>query len=124
MIWSKGRQANLLRSTLREFYPAALVAFDDLASGDALEVLSVAPTPTLGAGPVAFEDRSGATPRRPPTPGRGASGRDPSRAALRAVAGTCRGGQRHGGFGRGPVAVIAEHGRPDRPAGRGARLGF
>jgi len=50
MIWSKGRQTNLLRSTLREFYPAALVAFDDLASGDALEVLKVAPTPTLGAG--------------------------------------------------------------------------
>jgi transposase len=50
MVWSKGRQANQLRSTLREFYPAALVAFDDLASGDALEVLKVAPTPTLGAG--------------------------------------------------------------------------
>jgi hypothetical protein len=50
MVWSRGRQTNLLRSTLREFYPAALVAFDDLASGDALEVLRVAPTPTLGAG--------------------------------------------------------------------------
>jgi len=50
MVWSRGRQTNLLRSTLREFYPNALVAFDDLASGDALEVLRVAPTPTLGAG--------------------------------------------------------------------------
>ena len=50
MIWSRTRQANFLRSTLREFYPAALVAFDDLTSGDALEVLKVAPTPTLGAG--------------------------------------------------------------------------
>jgi hypothetical protein len=50
MVWSTGRQTNLLRSTLREFYPAALVAFDDLASGDALEVLRIAPTPTLGAG--------------------------------------------------------------------------
>jgi transposase len=49
MIWSRGRQTNFLRSTLREFYPAALVAFEDLASGDALEVLRVAPTPTLGA---------------------------------------------------------------------------
>jgi hypothetical protein len=48
MIWSRGRQTNGLRSTLREFYPAALVAFDDLASGDALEVLRVAPTPELG----------------------------------------------------------------------------
>ena len=49
MVWSRGRQSNSLRSTLREFYPAALVAFDDLTSGDALEVLRVAPTPTLGA---------------------------------------------------------------------------
>lgn len=49
MIWSRGRQTNLLRSTLREFYPAALLAFDDLTSGDALEVLRVAPTPSLGA---------------------------------------------------------------------------
>jgi hypothetical protein len=49
MVWSKRRQANGLRSTLREFYPAALLAFDDLASGDALEVLRIAPTPTLGA---------------------------------------------------------------------------
>ena len=50
MVWSRGRQTNMLRSTLREFYPAALVAFEELASGDALEVLRVAPTPTLGAG--------------------------------------------------------------------------
>ena len=50
MVWSRGRQTNLLRSTLREFYPAALVAFEDLASPDALEVLGIAPTPTLGAG--------------------------------------------------------------------------
>lgn len=50
MIWTRGRQANFLRSTLREFYPAALVAFPDLASSDAVEVLKVAPTPSLGAG--------------------------------------------------------------------------
>ena len=49
MVWSRGRQTNLLRSTLREFYPAALLAFDDLSSSDALEVLRIAPTPTLGA---------------------------------------------------------------------------
>jgi len=48
MIWSRGRQTNALRSTLREFYPAALAAFDDLASADALEVLRIAPTPALG----------------------------------------------------------------------------
>lgn len=50
MIWSKGRQTNGLRSALREFYPGALAAFDDLASGDALEVLRIAPTPELGRG--------------------------------------------------------------------------
>jgi transposase len=48
MVWSRQRQTNLLRSTLREFYPAALVAFDNLAGGDALEVLRMAPTPELG----------------------------------------------------------------------------
>lgn len=48
MIWSRQRQANQLRSMLREFYPAALMAFDDLASGDALAVLAIAPTPTRG----------------------------------------------------------------------------
>jgi transposase len=48
MIWSRQRQTNQLRSTLREFYPAALVAFDDLASRDALSVLAIASTPTQG----------------------------------------------------------------------------
>ena len=49
MIWSRRRQANMLRSALREFYPAALAAFDDLTSGDAVEVLRAAPAPALGA---------------------------------------------------------------------------
>src|ERR1019366_7047673 len=49
LLASKANQVTgALSSTLREFYPAALVAFDDLASGDALEVLRVAPTPELG----------------------------------------------------------------------------
>ena len=39
----------MLRSALREFYPAALAAFDDLTSGDAVEVLRAAPAPALGA---------------------------------------------------------------------------
>jgi transposase len=49
MIWNRRRQANQLRSALREFYPAALAAFDDLTSSDALAVLRVAPEPALGA---------------------------------------------------------------------------
>jgi hypothetical protein len=48
MIWTRQRQTNQLRSTLREFYPAALDAFDDLASNDALAVLAIAPTAALG----------------------------------------------------------------------------
>jgi transposase len=48
LIWSRQRQANQLRSTLREFYPGALEAFDELASSDALAVLALAPTPSLG----------------------------------------------------------------------------
>jgi len=48
-IWSRQRQANALRSALREYYPAALVAFGtDLAASDAVTVLSLAPTPDAG----------------------------------------------------------------------------
>jgi hypothetical protein len=50
MIWTRQRQVNQLRSTLREFYPGALAAFDSLASCDALAVLAIAPTPALGRG--------------------------------------------------------------------------
>jgi len=50
MIWTRQRQSNQLRSTLREFYPGALDAFEDLVSGDACSVLTIAPTATLGRG--------------------------------------------------------------------------
>jgi transposase len=49
MIWSRVRQVNVLRSLLREYYPAAVAAFgSDLASRDALAVLTAAPNPDLG----------------------------------------------------------------------------
>ena len=49
MIWSRVRQVNALRSLLREYYPAALVAFGtDLADRDALAVLAAAPSPEQG----------------------------------------------------------------------------
>jgi transposase len=49
MIWSRQRQANALRSMLREFYPGALAAFgEDLASRDALAILAIAPSPENG----------------------------------------------------------------------------
>jgi transposase len=48
LIWTRQRQAGQLRSTLREFYPGALAAFDELTGRDALAVLHIAPTPTKG----------------------------------------------------------------------------
>lgn len=48
LCWMRGQQANQLRSTLREFYPAALAAFDELTHADALAVLASAPTPAQG----------------------------------------------------------------------------
>ena len=50
MVWMRGQQTNQLRSTLREFYPAALEAFESLTSSDALAVLAIAPTPDQGRG--------------------------------------------------------------------------
>jgi hypothetical protein len=49
LIWARNRHTNALRNALREYYPAALVAFEDLAHGDALGVLGRAPTPEQGA---------------------------------------------------------------------------
>ena len=49
LIWTRNRHTNALRNALREYYPAALVAFEDLAHGDALGVLDRAPTPEQGA---------------------------------------------------------------------------
>jgi transposase len=49
LIWARTRHANMLRSGLREYYPAALEAFDSLTAVDALAVLGRAPTPQQGA---------------------------------------------------------------------------
>ncbi|OLT16694.1 IS110 family transposase [Serinicoccus sp. CUA-874] len=49
LIWSRARETNRLRSALREYYPAALVAFEDLDDRDALTVLGRAPDPETGA---------------------------------------------------------------------------
>lgn len=49
LVWTRQRQVNQLRSTLREFYPGALHALgDDLASHEACSVLGMAPTPERG----------------------------------------------------------------------------
>lgn len=49
LIWSRARNTNALRSALREYYPAALEAFESLADRDALAILGRAPTPTDAA---------------------------------------------------------------------------
>jgi hypothetical protein len=49
LIWTRNRQTNALRSALREYYPAALEAFPDLADRDSLAVLAKAPAPAAGA---------------------------------------------------------------------------
>ena len=49
LVWARQRQANILRSALRAFYPAALAAFGgDPGGRDAVAVLGLAPTPELG----------------------------------------------------------------------------
>ena len=45
LIWDRARQVQRLRALLREFFPAALDAFDDLTGPDALELLGRAPEP-------------------------------------------------------------------------------
>ena len=49
LIWTRQRLLNQLRCVLREFYPAALETFAELAHVDCLAVLAVAPTPTRAA---------------------------------------------------------------------------
>ncbi len=49
LIWARTRHTNALRNALREYYPGALVAFEDLADRDAVAVLGRAPSPDVGA---------------------------------------------------------------------------
>jgi hypothetical protein len=49
LIWTRNRHTNALRSALREYYPGALEAFNDLHDRDALAVLGRAPAPLQAA---------------------------------------------------------------------------
>jgi transposase len=49
LIWDRTRHLLRLRAALREFFPAALAAFDDLSAPDALELLGRAPDPDRAA---------------------------------------------------------------------------
>jgi transposase len=49
LIWERTRQVQRLRYQLREYFPAALAAFEDLDAPDALELLGKAPDPAKAA---------------------------------------------------------------------------
>jgi len=49
LIWERSRHLLRLRAALREYFPAALEAFDDLAAPDTLELLATAPDPASAA---------------------------------------------------------------------------
>src|ERR1035437_3372088 len=49
LIWERTRQVQRLRYQLREYFPAALEAFADLDTADALELLGKAPDPARAA---------------------------------------------------------------------------
>jgi transposase len=49
LIWERTRHTQRLRHALRDYFPAALEAFEDLDATDTLELLAKAPTPRLAA---------------------------------------------------------------------------
>jgi transposase len=49
LIWERTRHTQRLRHALREYFPAALEAFDDLDATDTLELLAKAPDPASAA---------------------------------------------------------------------------
>ena len=49
LIWERTRQVQRLRHQLREYFPAALEAFEDLDASDTLELLAKAPDPARAA---------------------------------------------------------------------------
>ena len=119
LIWERTRQVQRLRHQLREYFPAALEAFDDLDAPDTLELLGKAPGPGPGreADPRAGQRRPQA--RRPPEH-HGQGDGDPGGAARRA-AGPAPGG--HGRLRRHRAVPDRGHRRSERagkdPAGAG-----
>ncbi len=49
LIWERTRTGQRLRHALRDYFPAALVAFEDLDAPDTLELLAKAPDPASAA---------------------------------------------------------------------------
>src|SRR5262245_28413631 len=77
MIWTRQRQTNQLRSTLREFYPAALETFGELASGGCARRARHRTNAGTRSTAVAIEDHCSTPSRWPPAAHRRAGGGDP-----------------------------------------------
>jgi hypothetical protein len=65
--WERTRHTLRLRHALREFFPAALVAFTDLTGADALELLAKAPDPAAASRGDDHPDQRGTDPCPPPS---------------------------------------------------------
>jgi transposase len=94
LIWERTRHTQRLRHALRDYFPAALAAFDDLDAADTLELLAKAPTPAQAArltiAQISADQRRAETGAPPRHSGEG--GGDPGRATRRVPGSTgCRG---------------------------------
>src|ERR1700731_543605 len=85
LIWSRTRHTNALRNALREYYPAALVAFDDLAPRRRPGGTGSRPDTRAGCSSAPERHPIGAQTRWAPAQHRHARPRDPGRAAHRAA---------------------------------------
>lgn len=83
LIWERTRHTQRPRHALRDYFPAALVVFEDLDAADTLDLPGKAPTPAQG-GPADYRPDQRHAQTRPPPHCRRQSRRDPGRAAGRA----------------------------------------
>ena len=90
LIWERTRHTQRLRHALRDYFPAAVEAFEDLDAADTLELLARAPDPA-SASRLTIAQISAALTRSSPPQRRGEGRADPGRAARRAP-GPARGG--------------------------------
>jgi len=116
LIWERTRHTLRLRHALREFFPAALIAFTDLTGVDALELLAKAPDPAAASRGDDHPDQRGTHPCPPPSRRREGTG-DPGCVAHRAPRST---GGRHRCLRRDRAGP---GGDPDHPAGTDHRHG-
>jgi transposase len=81
LIWDRTGHTNRLRNDLREYFPAALVAFEELSHRDAIAVLAKTPAPRPGPADLSRSDPICVKARRTSTQPRHTSRRDPNSVA-------------------------------------------